>query len=264
MKYDILIIGQGIAGSTLAMELLQRGVKVLVVDRQDEGSSSRVAAGLVTPLTGKGLNPAWRQAEYLPVAEVFYHALEQKTAEKFYHASEVVRLFKSEREREKWRGKSATHSQWGVEKSFSQAGVKAEFGGLKMSGGAWLDSQKFITVVQQILTEHHAYRVADFREEDVEFNSDGVKWMDVSADKIILCQGAYGLQGGGWFANVPHRCAKGEILTLKVDGLPPDTRYHAAGWLAARGDGTWKAGATYDWKTLNSEITEQGLSLIHI
>ena len=258
MKYDILIVGQGIAGSTLAVELLQRGVKVLVLDRLDEGSSSRVAAGLVTPLTGKGLNPGWRQSEYLPVAESFYSSLERKTAENFYHPCEVVRVFKSARERDKWRGKSATHSQWGQEKTFSQSGITAEFGGLQMSGGAWLDTQKFITVVKQLLTENNAYREANFSEADVKFTSGGVIWDNVSADKIILCQGAYGLNGEGWLGNVTSRCAKGEILTLKIDGLPSDTRYHAAGWLAARGDDTWKAGATYDWQNLNSKNTEAG------
>ncbi len=78
MKVDFLIIGQGIAGSTLALELLKREKSVLVVDRQDTGSSTRVAAGLVTPLTGKGMNTAWRQEEYLPKAVAYYHALEKE------------------------------------------------------------------------------------------------------------------------------------------------------------------------------------------
>ena len=258
MDYDFLIVGQGIAGSTLALELLQRGVRVLVVDRQDQGSSSRVAAGLITPITGKGLNPAWRQDEYLPVAEKFYQSLEDEVRGRFYHPCEVVRLFQSAREQEKWRSKSAEHRKWGEEKELADDALKSEYGGLKMSGGAWLDSQKFLTAVQNKLVAEDSYRVDDFCEQEVEFGEGGVTWRDVTAGKIILCQGAYGLQGGGWFSDVPHRCAKGEIITVKLAGLPKDTRYHADGWLAARGDGTWKVGATYDWKNLNSEVTEQG------
>ncbi len=258
MEYDSIIIGQGIAGSTLALALLQRGEKVLVVDRQDQGSSSRVAAGLVTPLTGKGLNPAWRQDEYLPVAETFYQSLEQETGEKFYHACDVVRLFRSKREREKWRGKAAQHGKWGAEKSFDKGGLKSEYGGLQMFGGAWLDSQKFLTSVQQRLMSQNAYREDDFHEQDAEFLSHGVIWKGITAGKIILCQGAYGLRGRGWFGDIPHRCAKGEILTVKIKGLPEHERYHADGWLAARGDGTWKVGATYDWENLNSEVTPEG------
>lgn len=258
MKYDLLIIGQGIAGSTLALELLRHGVKVLVVDRQDEGSSSRVAAGLVTPVTGHGLNPAWRQDEYLPVAEQFYRSLETEVGGNFYHSCEVVRVFRTEREREKWRSKDASHHRWAEEKELADGDVRSDFGSLEMNGGAWLDTQKFLIAVQKKLTALNCYRVDDFRELDVEFTPEGLCWKDVTAEKVILCQGAYGLQNVGWFGDVPHRCAKGEILTVKLDGLPSDTRYHADGWLGARDDGTWKAGATYDWENLNSEVTAEG------
>ena len=56
MDVDFLIIGQGLAGSALAIELLGRGKRVLVVDRMDQRSSSRVAAGLITPLK---INDGW-------------------------------------------------------------------------------------------------------------------------------------------------------------------------------------------------------------
>ena len=48
---NILIIGQGIAGSCLAWELKRRGAEFTVADRPIAETASRVAAGLV--------NPAW-------------------------------------------------------------------------------------------------------------------------------------------------------------------------------------------------------------
>ena len=258
MNVDFLIVGQGLAGSTLAMELRERGQRVLVVDRQDEGSSSRVAAGLITPLTGKGLNPAWRQDKYLPLASKFYRKLELESGEDFYHTTEVVRLLESEKELGKWRGKSEAHGRWGKEMDVNEDGILAEHGGVKMVNGAWLDTCKFLKVVKAILAAAGSYCEADFVEGHVVFGDDNVTWADVTARKIILCQGAYGLGNSGWFGELPHRSAKGEILTLKIENLPGDVRYHANGWLAARGQGVWKAGATYDWKNLNSEPTNAG------
>jgi len=258
MDVDFLIIGQGLAGSTLAMELLARGQKLLVVDRLDKGSSSRVAAGLVTPLTGKGMNPAWRQAEYLPQAVSFYQALEKETGEMFYHPMEVVRLFGSEKEQAKWQGKAEEHQRWAHDADLENDQLNAEHGALSMRDGAWLDTKKFLEVVRRRLLKESAWREADFSEADVHFSERGVHWQDVTAKKIILCQGAYGLGNGGWFGDVSHRSAKGEILTLKMDGLESNKRYHANGWLAPRGDGVWKAGATYEWKQLDSEPTDQG------
>jgi len=48
---DFLIVGQGLAGSLMAWELMQRGKTVLIVDNGLE-NASRVAAGLINPVTG--------------------------------------------------------------------------------------------------------------------------------------------------------------------------------------------------------------------
>ena len=54
------IVGFGIAGALLARELLARGVRVTANDVADPESSSLVAAGMITPITGKRLKPTWR------------------------------------------------------------------------------------------------------------------------------------------------------------------------------------------------------------
>ena len=53
MQVDFLIVGQGLAGSLLAKELRRRGRSVHVVDDGWKSASSQVAAGLMTPLTGR-------------------------------------------------------------------------------------------------------------------------------------------------------------------------------------------------------------------
>ena len=52
---NVLIIGQGIAGSCLAWELKRRGADFTIADRPIAETASRVAAGLVNPLTGRAL-----------------------------------------------------------------------------------------------------------------------------------------------------------------------------------------------------------------
>ena len=44
--------------------------RVLVVDREEDITSSKVAAGLVTPITGKNLTKSWRVDEFLPTLDV--------------------------------------------------------------------------------------------------------------------------------------------------------------------------------------------------
>lgn len=262
MEVDFLIIGQGLAGSTLAVELLKRGKTILVVDRQDGGGSTRVAAGLITPLTGKGMNPAWHQEDCLEKAKRFYRDLEKQSGRKLYHPMPAIRVFGSDKERQKWRAKAKEQDQWAHELEQLEGPFQNSHGGLEMPDGAWLDTLAFMHVVRDMLMDAGAWREAEFVEQDVVFVDGKVKWQDVVADKIILCQGAYGLAGvdgyDGWFAHVAHRSAKGEILNVWVDGLDETRRYHCNGWVAPREGGMWKVGANYDWKHLDYEPTEQG------
>ena len=170
MNVDFLIIGQGLAGSTLAVELLKRRRSILVVDRQDGTGSTRIAAGLITPLTGKGMNPAWRQQYYLPKALEFYHALEQESGRKLYHPTPVVRVFASERERKKWRNKQDQLEQWAHEVPRVDGPFRHDFGGIEMQDGAWLDTLAFLHVVQDKLIDADSWREAAFSEQDVSFS----------------------------------------------------------------------------------------------
>ena len=62
---EFLIVGQGLAGTALAWELIWRGRDVLVVDAGEAVTSSKIAAGLVTPITGQRLALGWRVDEML-------------------------------------------------------------------------------------------------------------------------------------------------------------------------------------------------------
>ena len=57
---DAIIVGQGLAGTTLAWCLLEAGLSVLVTDREEEVTSSKIAAGLITPITGQRLALSWQ------------------------------------------------------------------------------------------------------------------------------------------------------------------------------------------------------------
>ncbi len=256
MNIDFLIIGQGLAGSALALELLKRGRSVLVVDRQDVGSSTRVAAGLITPLTGKGMNPAWEQEKYLSVAEAFYHELEKESGRKLYRKTPVVRAFLTEKEAAKWAGKRKEMARWAYDRT--DCPFKNAVGSIEMPDGAWLDTGAFLRVVKDKLEDKGAWMESDFSEGEVTMVGEELLWKDVRARRLILCQGAYGLGKGGWFGDIDHRSAKGEVLTVRLDGLDETKRYHANGWIAPRGGGIWKAGANYNWKDLDSEPTEAG------
>src|SRR5215213_4280553 len=93
---DFVIVGAGLAGTTLAWQLRRRGRSVLVLDRETGGAASRVAAGLVTPVTGKRLARSWRWDELFPAAVAFYREVEAEHGATFFHERPALRLFADE------------------------------------------------------------------------------------------------------------------------------------------------------------------------
>ncbi|MFM2196698.1 MAG: hypothetical protein RLZZ505_130 [Verrucomicrobiota bacterium] len=232
-----LIVGQGLAGTCLAWEFLRRGVPFHISDC-GEGGSTRVAAGLINPITGKNFEPSWCVAEFYPQAIAFYRALEEESGETIWHPLPVLRLASSEKEWAKistkldlpevkrWMG--ATHE--------SPPGF---IGGVELLGGGWLDTRKFLQLSRDRFQDLGA-------------------WADTGSP-IIRCEGAAGLMRGGMGG---HRSAKGEILTVRADWPESHIRIGAGGWLVPIGGGCFRVGSTYDWDHLDETPTPAGLERI--
>ncbi|MFZ9412615.1 MAG: FAD-dependent oxidoreductase, partial [Opitutales bacterium] len=133
-----MIVGQGLAGSLLAQELRRRGRKVHVVDDGWKSASSQVAAGLMTPLTGR------RFTLTKDYPELFAAAKERLTARGVFRPTQVYRMFVDEEQRGKGLKRTECVScQPFIERVTSaqgelDAGLTDAFGGALMNG-AWVD-----------------------------------------------------------------------------------------------------------------------------
>ena len=259
MEVDYLIVGQGLAGSALALALVDLGASVMVVDGADENSASRVAAGLITTVAGKGMNVSWRQSEYLPEALAFYSRLESESGKKLFHPMDTLRLFDGDKQRVKFENKQEQIGEWveGAE-AVDLSEWKAEQGGFVMKRGGWLDTKLYLEVVRGVLGE--SYRRDTFLEEDLEIGDGCISWKEVTAERVILCQGVRGFTEGGLFSYLSHRSAKGEILTVSVAEASEERVISRNGWMIPLGGQRLRCGATYEWEDMAGSPTEEGRS----
>jgi glycine oxidase len=93
-----LIIGQGLAGSLLAMEMWEMGVEFMIVSAELPYSASRVAAGILNPITGKRLALTWRYGEFYEFAANRYATLEKVLESDFFEKMPLLRFFQNEQE----------------------------------------------------------------------------------------------------------------------------------------------------------------------
>ena len=77
MKYDYIIVVQGIAGTLLTHLLIKKGKKVFVIDNGHKSSSTKIAAGLMNPITGRRYVKSWKYQELYDFAIKTYKEFDE-------------------------------------------------------------------------------------------------------------------------------------------------------------------------------------------
>lgn len=259
--FEFVVVGQGLAGTAVAWQLRRRGRRFLVIDRGDPHAASRVAAGLITPYTGRRVARTWNLDHTFNIAAGFYRSSQAETGATFFHHAPALRLFAAAAERDAARGKiDPTRFDRGI----NPAWFAAAHGGFDLTPAARLDAPRFLDAYRLLFQEHHAYRAFDLDPAaDIEPNAGGVRLprMELTAGWVIFCEGAAGVRNP-WFPTVPYNPAKGEILTLRVPGLGETRPVHRGVWLAPQGGDVFLAGSTYDRDDLTPTPTAAGRAAI--
>lgn len=260
-----MIVGQGLAGTLLAWELVRRGRRVLVVDRDEASTSTKVAAGIVTPISGQRLTLGHGMDRFLPLARTCYSAMESAWGGTYFRASGLVRLWGNADEEARFQARmarpefAAQVEAHGGEDLVDARCFKDLRGGFVMPGGGWLDTRRWLADAAAWLEglgmlRRMALDVAALRPEGGK-----VRLPDnTPVEAVVFCEGA-AARGNPWFPWLKWKCAKGEILTLSIPGLSGESRIvNRNGWLLpVDGRGTFRAGATYEWSRLDTVPTPE-------
>ncbi|GAA5482929.1 NAD(P)/FAD-dependent oxidoreductase [Haloferula sargassicola] len=233
MSEGVEIVGAGLAGCCLAWQLRARGVEVRLVGERRSGEASRVAAGLVNPVTGKNYQPSWRIAEFLPESVAFFEKIGRELGRQLWFPHPVVRLV-AEKEWPKVAKKLELPevARWVERVEENVDGWRAA---VWLKGGGRVDARAFCegTIGR--------WQIEDKRSKK---------------GRVVRCGGMFDLVAGKLGE---HRCAKGEILTVRIPGWDESRiLIGGGGWLVPVGDGFFKAGATYEWDHLDGEPTGAG------
>lgn len=251
---DYIIVGQGLAGSCLALHLLMRNRSIIVMDNTYSQAASRVAAGLYNPITGKTPSLTWMAAELFPFLHSFYRMAEQITRAAFLHPMPVYRPFISAAERHEWTIKTELPAFRPFLKNVYPAAVYTDevnnpFGGLELIQSGYIDTGLFLKAVRQLICEQGVFVETDFDERNLQVEQDRITYLNHSAARIVFCTGVHPIQ---LFNFLPVQKLKGEILLLDSEHKPKYI-YNRGVYVVP---GVWKAGATY-----NRHDTEEGITL---
>lgn len=257
---DYLIVGQGLAGSVLAIQLTQAGKKVLIIGKE-ENYSSRVAAGLFNPVTGKILSKTWMADDVFSSLHAFYKSTETLIDQHFFHPFPIYRPFLSIEEQNEWMGKSAS-PEWQIfiQQIFTSPsgwqGVHDPFGGLLLKQTGYVNTGDFLDGVRIFFQKRNQFLSETFEYSLLNVRDEGITYKQLSASRIIFCEGVESLSNP-FFNWLPVRPLKGETLTIEAS-LPENAIINRGVYAVPQGNRIFKVGATYETKDLSPTITEKG------
>jgi glycine/D-amino acid oxidase-like deaminating enzyme len=260
MTIDYLIIGQGLAGSLLAWELLQRDCKVVIIDNGKE-NASQVAAGLINPVTGMRFVKSLDVDMLLPTAKQCYSQLADVFQQTFYIEKPMLRLFRSDKELThclKRLDDPGYHDYLGAITLLGQAikNLATPFGFLEQKQTGFLLTRPLLTCLKDFFIAKHCYRQADVDYQDIHLQP-SLRWQDISPKQIIFCEGHHATNNP-WFSWLPFQLVKGEILTLEHQSRLPDKILNFGDWLIPLNSHHIRIGATFDRENLDTLPTERG------
>ena len=220
-EYDFIIVGQGLAGTCLASELLNRGKKVVVFDSPKLPSSSMVAGGLFNPITGRKMVLTWKANLLFPFLQQFYKNLENKLGGQFIFNMPVYRPFATNEELNGWHGKStedryAPFIEFIQSESYNPDYVKNDLGGIMLGQTGYLNTKRLLERFRRLLREKEIIVEEELLPDKINFNGTSVVYKEYLASKIILCDGPTGF-GNKLLENIRFHPLKGEVLHLNIN-----------------------------------------------
>lgn len=259
---QVLIVGQGLAGTLLAYALRARGCGVIVIDDGHRHCASMVAAGLVNPLAGIRFNHAPQTAAWLASAEQTWRRLEHALGIVIWHPLPMLRLFRSAEQIRFWeRRRSRGPDPYAGEKLESHAlppTLRAPYGGFLQTHTGFVDLPTLLAHARNDLRAAGAFVQQPISARDIVFDdAGGVEVAGLRGQHLVLCTGAM-LKALPGFEGLPLQAEKGEILD--IESRVPISReiVNAAHWLIPHSRSHYRFGATHSHTFSDWEPTEAG------
>lgn len=226
MEANYLIVGQGVSGSFLCWYLQQLGASVVVMDENKANSASRVAAGLINPVTGRRLVKSWMIDELMPFAwqaytsigaELQIDCIRQVSLKQFFNAPDMQEAFNKRLKEEPEYLAAPDDGDW---RQF----FNYPFGWGNIRPCYIADVKKLTAAFLQRLMHQQQLIEETFDPALLEIEEGFISYKHIHAQKIIFCDGAAGINNP-WFNRLPYSLNKGEALILHIPQLPADHIY---------------------------------------
>ncbi|PZP48084.1 MAG: FAD-dependent oxidoreductase [Pseudopedobacter saltans] len=252
MHVDYLIVGQGISGTFLSYYLRSAGKSVLVIDKPLSNTASRIASGVINPVTGRRIVTTWMIDELLPFAKKAYQEIGKLLGESIVDECSILEFHPTLQMQEAFNTRlaesadylSSVNNEQNWEPIFNY-----HFGIGKVSPALHLDLQTLLNGYRSFLQKENLLFEDVLEEQYLTIKDDSVQYKDIVASKIFFCDGVAGILHP-YFDKLPFAFNKGEAIIAEIPDLPNQYIYKQGLSLVPwdKEKQLFWIGSTYTWK----------------
>ena len=262
-QYDYIIAGQGTAGICLAYYLQKEGQKVLLVDDVHPFAASRIAAGIINPVTGRRIVKTWMIDHLFPFAEQFYSEMQSllKIPENnLVEKTNVLWCLNDIAKINDFIGKSAMPGYdkyiTGVKSRILNKSIK-EFKACVTIKALRIDTALLNLKYREYAIQNNFLIEDTLLYKDICITKNKIVWRNFEAKKMIFCEGWKG-QFNPYFSYLPFLPAKGDILIIESPDLDTDGHIIKNNiFIVPLKNRMFWVGATYDRDNINENRSEE-------
>jgi len=264
MKKTYLIVGQGIVGTNLGLHLDKNGHSVNFIDNFHHNAASKVAAGLINPVTGKRIVKSWMVDTLLPYSLEFFSNLEYQFDKKFVYPLNIIRLLQNQMEENDWLARTSVNDlhSYILENLSSDDLDKINilFSKGYITNSYRIDIQSIIDHYNIILRQEKRISQVKLNYKDINFKNENVFYQDKQFDGIIFCEGAKMIENP-FFNYLPLKPTKGEALIIDYEDVITNIIKNKTALIPINDNHYW-IGGTNDWNFEDENPTEDKKNLM--
>lgn len=244
-----IVVGQGIGGTMVSYFLHKAGLDFVVIDPALVSNASRVAGGIINPVTGKKLAKSWRIDELQPFALKTYQEIGDLLGKELVLQTRVHRYHSNPEDATKFE-EQADSQDWFddyiLPLQVNEPAINDTLGGFTISLAIKIYGADLMDGWRDFLKKQGQFIQDSFDHTQLEILPNSIRYKDIDAQKVIFCEG-WGVQHNPWFKDLPFNAAKGEALIVKLEGLLPDEVYLKGVFLVPLGNNLYYIGSTNEW-----------------
>jgi glycine/D-amino acid oxidase-like deaminating enzyme len=251
MQADFLIIGQGISGTWLSYYLNKAGESFLVIDNNFKSSSSKIAAGIINPVTGRRHVTVWMAEEILPFAWDAYTEMGKDQGIRTISQKNIIDFFPSPQMRlsfiQRVEEKSKYVHSYPEQNHFNHL-FNYEFGCGEIRPVYLTQLETLLPAWRQQLNRGSQLLEEEFEIKELKISKDKIQYRNITASAIIFCDGNSSTNNP-YFKQLPFAPNKGEVLLVEIPGLPDNLIYKKGMMLTPLATpNLWWVGSNYTWE----------------